>query len=77
MLIRSRRPKRNRYLQIGLFFIIYTCYHAYSAAVENREVTEEAEEILELSSISTTMENVEVTHEYIYQIKINTLRCYF
>lgn len=37
MLIRSRRPKRNRYLQIGLFFIIYTCYHAYSAAVDRGE----------------------------------------
>lgn len=64
MLIRSRRPKRNRYLQIGLFFIIYTCYHAYSAAVEKSEVSDEPTEnpVSELSSMFTTMESVEVNH---------------
>lgn len=64
MLIRSRRPKRNRYLQIGLFFIIYTCYHAYSAAVVKREVTDDGTtESLQMSEMFTTTENVpEVTH---------------
>jgi hypothetical protein len=49
MLIRSRRPRRNRYLQIGLFFIIYTCYHAYSAAVVKRDVGSDSMESFSLS----------------------------
>lgn len=72
MLIRSRRPKRNRYLQIGLFFIIYTCYHAYSAAVGKSETSGEIgdelgtvlpDEQMETSSIFLTTETDEVTHE--------------
>lgn len=65
MLIRSRRPKRNRYLQIGLFFIIYTCYHAYSAAIDKSDVSEGSEMTpvsVEVSSVYSTMENTEVSH---------------
>lgn len=77
MLIRSRRPKRNRYWQIGLFFIIYTCYHAYSAAVEKREVTEGDETTIgpELSSSYSSMESTEVNHRVI--TKIDILQFYF
>lgn len=64
MLIRSRRPKRNRYVQIGLFFMIYTCYHAYSAAVDKREVSDEPLESPEATTFMslTTTESAEVNH---------------
>lgn len=76
MLIRSRRPKRNRYLQIGLFFIIYTCYHAYSAAVDRGEPTDEPLESVETTpnftmtdnpvDVSHAVENVSISFEVIY-----------
>lgn len=76
MLIRSRRPKRNRYLQIGLFFIIYTCYHAYSAAVDRGEPTDEPLESVETTpnftmtdnpvDVSHAVENVSISFEVIF-----------
>jgi hypothetical protein len=72
MLIRSRRPKRNRYLQIGLFFIIYTCYHAYSAAIDKSEVSDdEMLENPELTSIFGTTESAEVNHRKWRKMKID------
>lgn len=57
MLIKSRRPRRNRYLQISIFIIIYSCYYAYSAAV----IKDEAEEMpVEVTSMFTTIETTEV-----------------
>lgn len=57
MLIKSRRPRRNRYLQISIFIIIYSCYYAYSAAV----IKDEPEEMpVEVTSMFTTIETTEV-----------------
>lgn len=58
MLIKSRRPRRNRYLQISIFIVIYSCYYAYSAAVIKDEATEEMP--VEVTSMFTTIESTEV-----------------
>lgn len=44
--------------------MIYTCYHAYSAAVDKREVTDEPQESPEVTSFIslTTPESTEVIH---------------
>lgn len=39
MAIISRHPTRNRFLQISIFIIVYSCYYAYSAAVSEEETT--------------------------------------
>lgn len=57
MLIKSRRPRRNRYLQISIFIVIYSCYYAYSAAVIKDEATEMPDEV---TSMFTTIETTEV-----------------
>lgn len=63
MLIKSRRPRRNRYLQISIFIIIYSCYYAYSAAV----IKDEAEEMpVEVTSMFTTIETTEVYARRLY-----------
>lgn len=39
MLTRSRpRRNRNRFVQIGLFIIVYTCYYALSASIIPSEI---------------------------------------
>lgn len=72
MLIRSRRPKRNRYLQIGLFFIIYTCYHAYSAAVgdpTNEETRTSSAEVVDDDIVKFTTESSDVSHAWDSELK--------
>lgn len=53
MLSRAR-PKRNRYVQIGLFIIIYTFYYVYSADTIDTESSEKDEGYT--STLPTTSE---------------------
>lgn len=60
MLTRSRpRRNRNRFVQIGLFIIVYTCYYALSASI-NPESESIPEAIVESSTNAYTTEKYEV-----------------
>lgn len=53
-MISRSRPRRNRYVQITLFIIIYTCYYAYSAVTIDPETLEKDDE----SSLAMPTERV-------------------
>lgn len=68
---RHGRSKRNRLWQLGIFFLIYTCYtcfHALSAAIENplssESVTSSSDETTNTESeFSSTIPNVTTDSE--------------
>lgn len=61
MLARSR-PRRNRFVQIGLFIIIYTCYYALSASIIPTENPEG--EIVASTEAAATYEGVRFDINY-------------
>ena len=72
MIVRHHeRSKRHRLLQLGIFFLIYTCYtcfHALSAAIENplssESVTSSSDETTNTESeFSSTIPNVTTDSE--------------
>lgn len=70
-MLRRSNSKRNRYVQIGLFIIIYSCYYAYSAVTSDPEIDENV-----ISSYTTITESYDVSNFFFSTKKMcNDLIC--
>lgn len=68
-MISRSRPRRNRYVQILLFIIIYSSYYAYSAVTTLPETSEN--DYSPTYEPTVTPESSEVFNVDFYQFKVN------
>lgn len=68
-MISRSRPRRNRYVQILLFIIIYSSYYAYSAVTTLPETSEN--DYSATYEPTVTSESSEVFAANLYKFKVN------